>query len=135
MARDFFEDWYALFDESSNLLGKLHDDEDSDINDCHQMVLIQRDLLWLHDLVMYEMILASIEQAISGAISDNQKFEIAKLHYRVEEFGKYSIDTILDDCITTTIDTGYVGYFTEKLRPFVENVKDSFFSDSEESED
>lgn len=139
MARDFFEEWNALFDEANNLVVKLNNDTDRDfndyVNDWHQMVLIARDLLWLRDLVVYEMHLDSIEQAISGAISDNKKFEVAKIHYGVTELGKSSIDSILNDCKNFTIHAGYAGYFTEKARPFVEDVKDSFFSDSEESED
>lgn len=139
MARDFFEEWNALFDEANNLVRKLHDDEDSDfddlVNDWHKMVLIDRDLVWLRDLVEYEMKLDFIEQAISGAISDNKKFEVAKIHYEVTELGKSSIDFILNDCKNFTIHAGYAGYFTEKARRFVEDVKDSFFSDSEESED
>lgn len=139
MARDFFEEWNALFDEANNLVRKLHDDDDMDfddyVNDWHQMVLIKRDLLWLYDLVVCEMNLDFIELAISGAISDNKKFEVAKIHYEVTELGKSSIDVILNDCKNFTIHAGYAGYFTEKARRFVEDVKDSFFSDSEESED
>lgn len=139
MARDFFEDWNALMDEANNLVVKLHEDDDMDfddyVNDWHQMVLIKRDLKWLYDLVRYEMNLNFIEQAISGAISDNKKFEVAKIHYQVTELGKGSIDVILNDCKNFTIHAGYAGYFTEKARRFVEDVKDSFFSDSEESED
>lgn len=135
MARNFFEEWHALIDEANNLVAKLHDDDDADFNDWHQMVLIVRDLLWLRDLAMYEMDLDFIEQAISGAISDNKKFEVAKLHYGATEFVKFSIDTILNDCKNCTIHAGYAGYFTEKARRSVEDVKDSFFSDSEESED
>ncbi|GEM_PF-2248798 len=139
MARDFFEDWNALMDEANNLVVKLHEDDDMDfddyVNDWHQMVLITRDLKWLYDLVRYEMNLNFIEQAISGAISDNKKFEVAKIHYQVTELGKGSIDVILNDCKNFTIHAGYAGYFTEKARRFVEDVKDSFFSDSEESED
>lgn len=139
MARDFFEDWNALVDEANNLVVKLHEDDDMDfddiVNDWHQMVLIERDLKWLYFLVRYEMQLNFIEQAISGAISDNKKFEVAKIHYQVTELGKVSIDAILNDCKNFTIHAGYAGYFTEKARRFVEDVKDSFFSDSEESED
>lgn len=137
MARYFFEEWNALMDEANNLVAKLHDDDDLDFdfNDWHQMVLITRDLKWLYDLVRYEMNLNFIEQAISGAISDNKKFEVAKIHYQVTELGKGSIDVILNDCKNFTIHAGYAGYFTEKARRFVEDVKDSFFSDSEESED
>lgn len=136
MARDFFEEWNALMDEANNLVDKLHDDDDlDDFNDWHKMVLIARDLLWLRDLVVYEMNLDFIEQAISGAISDNKKFEVAKIHYEVTKLVKVSIDAILNDCKNFTIHAGYAGYFTEKARPFVEDVKDSFFSDSEESED
>lgn len=139
MARDFFEDWNALMDEANNLVVKLHEDDDMDfddyVNDWHQMVLIKRELKWLYDLVRYEMNLNFIEQAISGAISDNKKFEVAKIHYQVTELGKGSIDVILNDCKNFTIHAGYAGYFTEKARRFVEDVKDSFFSDSEESED
>lgn len=136
MVRDFFEKWNALFDEANNLVAKLHDDDDlDDLNDWHQMVLIVRDLVWLRDLVTYEMCLHVIEQVISGAISDNKKFEVAKIHYQVTEFKKGSIDAILNDCKNITIHAGYAGYFTEKARRFVEDVKDSFFSDSEESED
>lgn len=139
MARDFFEEWNALIDEARNLVVKLNDDTDRDfndyVNDWHQMVLIAQDLEWLYDLVMYEMHLDFIEQAISGAISDNEKFEVARLHYEATKMGKSSIDSILDDCKRFTIHAGYAGYFTEKARPFVEDVKDSFFSDSEESED
>ncbi|MCI6749572.1 MAG: hypothetical protein MR586_02220 [Megasphaera elsdenii] len=139
MARDFFEDWNALVDEAHNLVVKLHEDDDMDfddiVNDWHQMVLIERDLKWLYFLVRYEMQLNFIEQAISGAISDNKKFEVAKIHYQVTELGKVSIDAILNDCKNFTIHAGYAGYFTEKARRFVEDVKDSFFSDSEESED
>lgn len=139
MARDFFEEWNALIDEARNLVVKLNDDTDRDfndyVNDWHQMVLIAQDLEWLYDLVMYEMHLDFIEQAISGAISDNEKFEVARLHYEATKMGKSSIDSILDDCKNFTIHAGYAGYFTEKARRFVEDVKDSFFSDSEESED
>lgn len=135
MARDFFEEWNALFDEANNLVRKLHDDEDASSNDWHQMVLIVKYLQWVYDLVMYEMHLDFIEQAISGAISDNKKFEVAKIHYEVTELVKSRIDFILDDCKVFTIHAGYAGYFTEKARRFVEDVKDSFFSDSEESED
>lgn len=139
MARDFFEDWNALMDEANNLVVKLHEDDDMDfddyVNDWHQMVLIKRDLKWLYDLVRYEMNLNFIEQAISGAISDNEKFEVARLHYEATKKGKSSIDGILADCKMCTIHAGYAGYFTEKARRFVEDVKDSFFSDSEESED
>lgn len=53
----------------------------------------------------------------------------------LEKVGKSSIDSILSDCKRFTIHAGYAGYFTEKARRFVEDVKDSFFSDSEESED
>lgn len=136
MARDFFKEWNALMDEANNLVDKLHDDDDlDDFNDWHKMVLIARDLLWLRDLVTYEMCLDVIEQVISGAISDNKKFEVAKIHYQVTEFKKGSIDAILNDCKICTIHAGYAGYFTEKARRFVEDIKDSFFSDSEESED
>lgn len=137
MARDFFEEWNALVDEANNLVAKLHDDDDLDFdfNDWHQMVLIERDLEWLYDLVVYEMQLDFIEQAISGAISDDEKFEVASLHYVATKIGKNSIDSILNDCKKFTIHAGYAGYFTEKARRFVEDVKDSFFSDSEESED
>lgn len=136
MARDFFDEWNALFDEAHNLVLKLHDDDDlDDINDWHKMVLIKRDLIWLYDLVIYEMQLDIIEQAISGAISDNKKFEVARVHYIATKRGKSSIDFILADCKEFTIHAGYAGYFTEKARRFVEDVKDSFFSDSEESED
>ena len=139
MARDFFEEWNALMDEANNLVRKLRDDEDSDFNDnfndWHKMVLIATDLLWLYDLVRYEMQLDIIEQLISGAISDNEKFEVARLHYEATKVGKSSIDLILDNFKRFTIHAGYAGYFTEKARRFVEDVKDSFFSDSEESED
>lgn len=139
MARDFFEEWYALMDEANNLVDKLHDDDDLDfndqVNDWHKMVLIVRDLQWLYDLVMYEMDLDFIEQAISGAISDNKKFEVARFHYNATKKGKLSIDLILEDCKRFTIHAGYAGYFTEKARRFVEDVKDSLFSESEESED
>lgn len=136
MARDFFDEWNALFDEAHNLVLKLHDDDDlDDINDWHKKVLIKRDLIWLYDLVIYEMQLDIIEQAISGAISDNKKFEVARVHYIATKRGKSSIDFILADCKEFTIHAGYAGYFTEKARRFVEDVKDSFFSDSEESED
>lgn len=136
MARDFFEEWRALNDEARNLVAKLHDDNDlDDFNDWHKMVLIARDLQWLFNLVTYEMQLDFIEQAISGAISDDEKFEVARIHYDATKIGKPSIDDILDDCKTFTIHAGYAGYFTEKARRFVEDVKDSFFSDSEESED
>lgn len=135
MARDFFKEWNALMDEANNLVAKLHDDDNADFNDWHQMVLIERDLVWLRDLVMYEMCLDVIEQVISGAISDNEKFEVARLHYEATKEGKSSIDLILDNCKRFTIHAGYAGYFTEKARRFVEDIKDSFFSDSEESED
>lgn len=136
MARDFFKEWDALVDEADNLVAKLHDDDDLDVfNDWHQMVLIARDLQWLYDLVAYERHLDFIEQAISGAISDDEKFEVASLHYVATKIGKNSIDSILNDCKKFTIHAGYAGYFTEKARRFVEDVKDSFFSDSEESED
>lgn len=139
MARDFFEEWNALVDEAKNLAVKLHDDDDMGfndlVNDWHQMVLIVTDLEWLYDLVRYEMQLDIIEQVISGAISDNEKFEVARLHYEATKVGKSSIDSILDDCKSFTIHAGYAGYFTEKARRFVEDVKDSFFSESEESED
>ncbi|RGS72638.1 hypothetical protein [Mitsuokella sp. AF21-1AC] len=136
MARDFFDEWNALVDEANNLVLKLSDDDDlDDINDWHKMVLIKRDLMWLRDLVIYEMNLDFIEQLISRAISDNEKFEVARVHYIATKRGKSSIDWILDDCKRFTIHAGYAGYFTEKVRRFVEDVKDSFFSDSEESED
>ncbi len=139
MARDFFEEWNeewnALFDEANNLVRKLHDDEDSDFNDkfndWHKMTLIYTDLKWLVDLINYELALNCIEQNVS----DDEKFEVAKVHYEVTESGKASINAILNDCKYFTIHAGYAGYFTEKVRRFVEDVKDSFFSDSEESED
>ena len=137
MARDFFEEWNALMDEANNLVAKLHDDDDLDFdfNDWHQMVLIKRDLCWLYDLVRYEMQLDIIEQFISGPKSDDKKFDVARFHYIATKKGKYSIDAILNDCKDFTIHAGYAGYFTEKARRFVEDVKDSFFSDTGESED
>ena len=48
---------------------------------------------------------------------------------------KLNIDCILNNCKNFAIRDGYAGYFMEKVRRFVEDVKDSFFSDSEESED
>ncbi|MGN0944877.1 MAG: hypothetical protein ACI4N8_00100 [Megasphaera sp.] len=139
MARDFFEEWSTLLEEAQNLVVKLNEDAEMDfndrVNDWHQMVLIARDLEQVYYFVQYEMQLDSIEQAISGAISDNEKFEVARLHYEATKMGKSSIDLILDECKTLTIHAGYAGYFTEKARRFVEDVKDSFFSDSEESED
>lgn len=128
---DYVKEWYALFKEGDNLVRKLHDDEDGDFNDWHKMILICTDLKWLIDLINYEHALNFIEQNIS----DDEKFEVAKVHYGVTELGKFSIDAILNDCKNFTIHAGYAGYFTEKARRFVEDVKDSFFSDSEESED
>lgn len=126
---DYGKEWAALFKEGSNLVRKLHDDEDFD--DWHKMTLIYIDLKWLLDLINYEHALNFIEQNIS----DDEKFEVAKVHYQVTESAKVSIDAILNDCKDFTIHDGYAGYFTEKARRFVEDVKDSFFSDSEESED
>lgn len=128
---DYGKEWVALFKEGSNLVRKLHDDEDGDFDDWHKMTLIYTDLKWLIDLINYEHALNFIEQNVS----DDEKFEVAKVHYRVTELGKASIDAILNDCKYFTIHAGYAGYFTEKVRRFVEDVKDSFFSDSEESED
>lgn len=135
MARDFLEELNALVDEANNLVRKLHDDEDSDFNDnfndWHQMVIIKRDLMQLYPLVCYELVLRSIEKNTS----DEDKFNIAKSHYWAMKIGRISINDILNDCKNFTIHAGYAGYFTEKARRFVEDVKDSFFSDSEESED
>ena len=132
MARDFLEEWNALVDEARNLVVKLCDDDDlDDINDWHQMVIIKRDLMQLYPLVCYELVLRSIEKNTS----DEDKFNIAKKHYWAMTIGGISINNILDDCKDFTIHAGYAGYFTEKARRFVEDVKDSFFSDSEESED
>ena len=73
------EKWNTLFNEANNLGCKLYDDKDMDLNHWHQMDLIQINLLWLKSLLIYEHALSFIEQDIS----DDERFEVAKIHYHV----------------------------------------------------
>ena len=86
------EKWNTLFNEANNLGCKLYDDKDMDLNHWHQMDLIQINLLWLKSLLIYEHALSFIEQDIS----DDERFEVAKIHYHVTEIEKLNIDCILN---------------------------------------
>ena len=81
------------FNEANNLGCKLYDDKDMDLNHWHQMDLIQINLLWLKSLLIYEHALSFIEQDIS----DDERFEVAKIHYHVTEIEKLNIDCILNN--------------------------------------
>lgn len=106
------EKWNTLFNEANNLGCKLYDDKDMDLNHWHQMDLIQINLLWLKSLLIYEHALSFIEQDIS----DDERFEVAKIHYHVTEIEKLNIDCILNNCKNFAIRDGYAGYFMEKVR-------------------